>query len=180
MTAGGFLESCDVPAHKVSFELVDLPYCEKSPPRKTDHRFDRHDEIEEAVATIQSQGNKQLALLKCTVRIPPRLKWICGLCRSFKRFGLPVGLSDLLWDTLYPWLPWLWGDHCEKRYTFARRTGPRFRLLDGTGGIGDMVQAIRNGKVLRQGELQVSPKKAKAECFVQPVRGGRREAAHSS
>jgi pseudaminic acid synthase len=100
-SAVDFLESIDVPAHKVaSFELVDLPLIGKmaatGKPLIISTGMATLEEIEEALAAARQAGATQIALLKCTSAYPApaeemNLRTIPELSR---RFGLPVGLSD--------------------------------------------------------------------------------------
>jgi pseudaminic acid synthase len=100
-TAVDFLESLQVPTHKVaSFELVDLPLLRKiastGKPVIMSTGMGTLKEIEEAVRTLRDAGGQQLALLKCTSAYPAppqemNLRTIPDLAR---RFDVPVGLSD--------------------------------------------------------------------------------------
>jgi pseudaminic acid synthase len=100
-SAVDFLESMDVPAHKVaSFELVDLPLIQKmaatGKPLIISTGMATLEEIEEAVGTARVAGATQIALLKCTSAYPAppeemNLRTIPELAR---RFELPAGLSD--------------------------------------------------------------------------------------
>jgi len=100
-TAVDFLESLQVPAHKVaSFELVDLPLLRKiastGKPVIMSTGMATREEIEEAVRTLRDAGTRQLALLKCTSAYPAppediNLRTIPHLAETF---GVPAGLSD--------------------------------------------------------------------------------------
>jgi pseudaminic acid synthase len=100
-SAVDFLESMNVPAHKVaSFELVDLPLIQKMAstrkPLIMSTGMATIEEIEEAVTTARRAGATQIALLKCTSAYPApademNLRTIPELGR---RFDVPVGLSD--------------------------------------------------------------------------------------
>ena len=100
-SAVDFLESIDVPAHKVaSFELVDLPLIGKmaatGKPLIMSTGMATLEEIEEALAAAREAGAMQIALLKCTSAYPApaeemNLRTLPELSR---RFGLLVGLSD--------------------------------------------------------------------------------------
>ena len=100
-SAVDFLESMNVPAHKVaSFELVDLPLIQKmastGKPLIMSTGMATIEEIEEAVTTARRAGATQIALLKCTSAYPApademNLRTIPELGR---RFDVPVGLSD--------------------------------------------------------------------------------------
>lgn len=100
-TSVDFLEKINVPAYKVaSFELIDIPLLKKiartGKPIIMSTGMASLGEIDEAVDTIRSNGNNQLALLKCTSAYPAlpeeaNLKTIPHMAEIFK---LPVGLSD--------------------------------------------------------------------------------------
>jgi N-acetylneuraminate synthase len=100
-TAVDFLESINVPAHKVaSFELVDIPLIQKmartGKPLILSTGMATTEEIEEALTCARATGASQIALLKCTSAYPApaeemNLRTIPEMAR---RFGMPVGLSD--------------------------------------------------------------------------------------
>jgi pseudaminic acid synthase len=100
-TAVDFLEKMGVPAYKVaSFEIVDIPLIKyiasKGKPVILSTGMAALEEIREAVAAAQDEGNSQMALLKCTSAYPAppeemRLRTIPYLAEAF---DLPIGLSD--------------------------------------------------------------------------------------
>ena len=100
-TAVVFLESMDVPAHKVaSFELVDTELLKlvaaTGKPVIMSTGMASFAEIQEAVQTLRAGGCTQVALLKCTSAYPAlpedmNLRTIPDLATSF---GVSVGLSD--------------------------------------------------------------------------------------
>jgi pseudaminic acid synthase len=100
-TAVDFLESMNVPAHKVaSCELVDIPLIQKmartGKPLILSTGMATAEEIEEALDRARSAGATQIALLKCTSAYPApademNLRTIPEMAR---RFNVPVGLSD--------------------------------------------------------------------------------------
>jgi len=104
-----FLEAMQVPAYKIaSFELVDLPLLGRvartRKPILLSIGMATLAEIEEAVQTIRSTGNRQLALLNCTSAYPAaaeqmNLRTVAHLAQTFK---VPVGLSD---HSLQPVVP---------------------------------------------------------------------------
>jgi len=100
-TAVDFLESLNVPCHKVaSFEVVDIPLLKKiaatGKPVILSTGMATLAEIDEAVRTLRDNGTKDLILLKCTSAYPAppeeaNLRTIPHLAESF---GCPAGLSD--------------------------------------------------------------------------------------
>jgi pseudaminic acid synthase len=100
-TAVDFLETLNVPAHKVaSFELVDIPLIQKmartGKPLIVSTGMATADEIEEALQAARGAGATQIALLKCTSAYPapPEEMNLNTIPEMMKRFGVPVGLSD--------------------------------------------------------------------------------------
>lgn len=108
-SAVAFLEAMDVPVHKVaSFENVDLPLLRRiaatGKPVIMSTGMATLAEIDEAVTTLRSAGNQQLALLKCTSSYPSppeamNLRTIPHLAAAFQT---PVGLSDHTLGTTVP------------------------------------------------------------------------------
>jgi len=104
-----FLESLNVPAYKIaSFETVDLPLL-----RRVAHTVKpvimstgmmTLAEIQEAVATLRGNGNKELVLLKCTSAYPapPEEMNLRTLPDLADTFGAVVGISDHTLGTSVP------------------------------------------------------------------------------
>ena len=100
-SAVDFLESLDIPVYKVaSFENVDLPLLRKiartGKPVIMSNGMATLAELDEAVQTLRNEGNRDLAILKCTSAYPAppeemNLKTIPHLAKAF---GVSVGLSD--------------------------------------------------------------------------------------
>lgn len=100
-TAVDFLESIGIEFYKIaSFEVVDIPLIKyvasKGKPIIMSTGMATLVEIEEAIDVIKSQGNKQIALLKCSSAYPAitedmNLKTMVNMAEIF---GVPVGLSD--------------------------------------------------------------------------------------
>jgi N-acetylneuraminate synthase len=100
-TSVDFLEAMDVPAYKIaSFEVVDLSLIRRiaktGKPIIMSTGMATLGEIDEAVQAIHSEGNKQLALLKCTSSYPapPEEMNLRTIPHLAKVFSVPVGLSD--------------------------------------------------------------------------------------
>ena len=100
-TSVDFLEEMGVEFYKIaSFELVDLPLiryvASKGKPMIMSTGMSTLGEIEEAVEAVRSQGNNQLALLRCASAYPAitdqmNLRTMQNMAQVF---GVPVGLSD--------------------------------------------------------------------------------------
>jgi len=99
-TAIEFLETLDVPAHKIaSFELNDLPLVERAArtgkPLIMSTGMASLGDIEAALAVCRDAGNTQIALLRCVSSYPAKPESM-GLA-SFEllsTLGVVVGLSD--------------------------------------------------------------------------------------
>lgn len=100
-TAVDFLEEMGCEAYKIaSFELVDIPLIEytasKGKPMIISCGMGSIGEIEDAVAACRRMGNEQIVLLKCCSEYPAN--WddmhLANIPDMYKRFGVPIGLSD--------------------------------------------------------------------------------------
>ena len=94
-------ESIDVPAYKIaSFEITDIPLIKyaasKDKPIIISTGVGEIEDIELAIATCKSVGNKNIVLLKCTSAYPakPESMNLLTIADMKKRFGMEVGLSD--------------------------------------------------------------------------------------
>lgn len=100
-TSVDFLEQIGMEFYKIaSFELVDLPLisyiASKGKPMILSTGMANQEEITEAIAAIQEQGNCQYALLKCSSAYPAiseqmNLRTIPHMSEIFQ---VPIGLSD--------------------------------------------------------------------------------------
>ena len=95
------LEKIKVQIYKIaSFEIVDLDLikyvAKKQKPIMISTGMASLEEIQDAVNTVQSTGNKKIILLQCTSLYPtkPELVNLNAIRTLEKKFGLPVGLSD--------------------------------------------------------------------------------------
>lgn len=100
-TSVEFLEQMDVPCYKVaSFELVDTgllkTIARTGKPVIMSTGMATLSEIEEAVATLRSEGSGPIALLKCTSSYPspPEEMNLRTIPHMATAFDIPVGLSD--------------------------------------------------------------------------------------
>lgn len=100
-TSVDFLEELGLDFYKIaSFEMVDLPLVEyvasRGKPVILSTGMGTLEEIREAVETVYSTGNHQLALLKCSSAYPadPAGMNLCTIRDLQERFRIPIGLSD--------------------------------------------------------------------------------------
>ncbi len=100
-TAVDFLESLDVPCHKIaSFENTDLPLIRRvartGKPVIISTGMASADEIADAVAAVRAEGNEQLVLLRCVSAYPasPSEANLLSIPDMRERFGCQIGLSD--------------------------------------------------------------------------------------
>ncbi len=101
-TSVDFLEELGLEFYKIaSFELVDIPFLKytasKQKPIIMSTGMGSEEEIKEAIDAIYSEGNTQLAIMKCSSAYPAKveemnLSTILDLKKKFD--GIPVGLSD--------------------------------------------------------------------------------------
>lgn len=154
-TAVDFLESMNVPAHKIaSFENTDLSLLRKvaktGKPIILSTGMATLSEIDEAVNTIQNAGGFQLALLKCTSAYPAppeeiNLRTIPNLADAF---GLPVGLSDHTMETSIPVAAATLGACIiEKHFTLSRSAkGPDSAFSLEPSEFKVMVESVRTAE----------------------------------
>ena len=100
-TAVDFLESLNVPCHKIaSFELVDIPLLKKvastGKPVIMSTGMASLAEIDEAVSALRENGTKDLVLLKCTSSYPapPEEANLLTIPHMAQAFNCLAGLSD--------------------------------------------------------------------------------------
>jgi len=130
-TAVDFLESQDVPVHKVaSFEVIDVPLLERigatGKPVIMSTGMATLEEISLAVRTLHDSGCTDMALLKCTSAYPAEaaeinLRTMPALGETF---GVPFGLSDhTLGGTVAVAAVALGASIVEKHFTLSRKDG---------------------------------------------------------
>lgn len=100
-TSVDFLEELELPFYKVaSFELVDIPLltyiASKKKPIIMSTGMGSVEEIQEAIDAVYSQGNHQLAIMKCSSAYPAKAEEmnLSTITDMKRRFQVPVGLSD--------------------------------------------------------------------------------------
>lgn len=100
-TSVDFLEQFNVPVYKIaSFEITDIPLIEyvasKGKPIIISTGISEIEDIELAIEACKSQGNSQIALLKCTSSYPAPIEEanLIMIEDLAERFGVISGLSD--------------------------------------------------------------------------------------
>jgi N-acetylneuraminate synthase len=154
-TAVDFLETLDVPAHKIaSFEIVDIPLIRKiaatAKPLFISTGMATVEEIDEALSAARSAGADQIALLKCTSAYPARPEDanLRTLPDMAARFGARVGLSDHTLGIAIPVAAVTLGACVvEKHFTLSRATpGPDSAFSLEPDEFRAMVDAIRTAE----------------------------------
>jgi len=174
-SAVDFLETMDIPAHKVaSCELVDIPLIQKMArtgrPLILSTGMATVEEIEEAVQAARSAGATEIALLKCTSAYPAsaeemNLRTISELSR---RFGVPAGLSDHTMGIAVPVAAVALGACIiEKHLTLSRsQRGPDSAFSLEPNEFKAMVDAVRVAeKALGRVQFECSPKEASSRML---------------
>lgn len=108
-SAVDFLEKMDVPAYKIaSLEITDIPLIEytaaKGKPIILSTGIAGEEDIQLAVDACHRQGNRQIAILKCTSAYPTPLEDtnLNTIPLIAEKFKTVVGLSDHTLGTLVP------------------------------------------------------------------------------
>lgn len=174
-TAVDFLESLNVPVHKIaSFELVDLPLLRKvartRKPVIMSTGMATRDEITESLAALRAAGSGPVALLKCTSAYPaaPQEMHLRTLSDMAHHFGVLVGLSDhTMGHTVSVAAVALGACIVEKHFTLSRADpGPDSSFSMEPQEFRTMVEAIRiTEQALGQVNYEVSEKEAKSRVF---------------
>lgn len=167
-TAVDFLESCQVPAHKVaSFELTDLPLLRiigrTGKPVIASTGMATKDEISEAVSTLTESGCEQLALLKCTSAYPAEASDLnlTLIPQMQADFGLPVGYSDHTIGTTAAVAAVALGACVIEKHVQADRVtdSPDAAFSAAVSEMGQFVSAVREAHAMR-GHAQYGPSAA--------------------
>ena len=187
-TAVDFLETMNVPAHKIaSFEVVDLPLLRRiaqtGKPLIMSTGMATQDEVKEAVDTIRAAGGSQLALLKCTSAYPapPEEMHLRTIPHMAETFHVPVGLSDHTMETAVPAAAVALGACIiEKHFTLTRaQPGPDSAFSLEPHEFKVMVEAVRGvEKALGNVHYGANEQESKSRVFrrslfvVEDVRAG--------
>jgi N-acetylneuraminate synthase/N,N'-diacetyllegionaminate synthase len=147
------LETINVPAYKwASFEIVDLPLLQyvssKGKPIFLSTGLSKLGEIEEAIDTIISTGNKNIVLLHCVSLYPSEVKLVNLRAMDTLRqaFNTPVGFSDHTLGLTIPIAAAARGASViEKHFTISRKLkGPDHRFSLEPKELKEMIKSIRD------------------------------------
>lgn len=130
-TAVDFLESLNVPAYKIaSFEITDIPLiryvAEKGKPVIISTGIANDEDIRLALEACRSEGNYDVALLKCTSSYPAPLEEAnMIMVRDMAlRYGVVTGLSDHTMGSTAPVVATCFGARIiEKHFILNRSIG---------------------------------------------------------
>ncbi len=174
-TAVDFLESMDVPVHKIaSFELVDIPLLKMvaatGKPVIMSTGMGTLDEIQEALDTLKHASSGPVALLKCTSAYPadPAEMHLLTIQDMGKRFGVPVGLSDHTMGHVVPVAAVALGACIVEKHFILDRSqgGPDSSFSMTPEEFRAMTDAIRmTEKALGRVNYQVSEKESGSRAF---------------
>lgn len=151
-TSVDFLAKMKVPAYKIaSFELVDIPLIRKvarlGKPVIMSTGMATLGEIKNAVNAVKAEGNRQIALLKCTSEYPadPSDMNLRTIPDMAKKFGTVVGLSDhTLGLASSVAAVSLGACIIEKHLTLSRKdTGPDSSFSLEPGELAELVREVR-------------------------------------
>lgn len=145
------LDKINVPAFKIaSGDLTDLPLikyiAKKGKPIILSVGLGSLKEIREALDTIYSAGNKDVAILHCVVNYPTKPKDVnLNTMKTLKQFNIPVGFSDHTMEISIPIAAVALGASIiEKHFTTDRKLkGPDHIYALEPKELRDMIKGIR-------------------------------------
>lgn len=174
-TSVEFLEEMGVPAYKIaSPEIIDLPLITRvaltGKPIIMSTGMATLAEIDEAVRTIRTAGNTQIALLKCTSAYPapPQEMNLRTIPHLAQAFDVPVGLSDHSMGVTVPVASVALGACIiEKHLTLSRKvSGPDSVFSLEPAEFKEMVEAVRVAeRALGRVSYEVTPQEENTRVF---------------
>lgn len=156
-TAVDFLEDLNVPAYKIaSFEIQDIPLIKyaasKGKPIIISTGIATEEDIQLAVDTCKSVGNKDIVLLKCTSAYPAPLELAnLNTIKDIKnRFNVEVGFSDHTYGYLAPAIATALGAKIIEKHFILDKSigGPDADFSLNPQEFSEMVQAVRDTEKL--------------------------------
>ena len=175
ITAVDFLESLNNPIYKIaSFEITDIPLIKyiasKGKPIILSTGIADLNDIELAISTIRSQGNNQIALLKCTSSYPAPIEEANLLTiQDFKnRFDVIPGLSDHTLGILSPVIATCMGAKIIEKHFILNKSigGPDASFSLDESEFKEMVLAVRDAeKTIGEVNYNLTKKQKKGKTF---------------
>lgn len=170
-----FLESLDVPAHKIaSFELVDTELLRQvaatGKPVILSTGMASLAEIDEAVRCLRMAGCRELALLKCTSAYPapPEEMDLRTIPHLAEAFAVPAGLSDHTLGSAVPVAAVVLGACIVEKHLTLRRSdgGPDAAFSMEPEEFRAMIEAIRTAeRALGRVSYEVSERELASRMF---------------
>lgn len=167
LASADLLERLDVPALKIaSTDTTNLPFLEevarKGRPILLSTGMCSLGEVEEAVFTVWSTGNRNLVLLQCTAQYPTPLAEVNlkAISTMEMAFGCPVGFSDHTPGLgAAPWAVAVGACLIEKHFTLSRNLpGPDHAASLEPAELRELVRTIRDVETaLGDGVKRVMP-----------------------
>ncbi len=174
-TAVDFLEGLNVPAYKIaSFEITDIPLiryvASKGKPVIISTGIATHEDIERALEACRSEGNHDIALLKCTSSYPaPIAEANMVMVRDMReRFGVITGLSDHTIGITVPVVATCFGARIIEKHFILDRSigGPDATFSMNEEEFSLMVKAVREAeKAIGTVDYTLTEKQRKGRDF---------------
>jgi pseudaminic acid synthase len=174
-TAVDFLENLKVPAYKIaSFEITDIPLIEyvasKGKPIIISTGIAEIEDIELAIAACHKQGNKDIAILKCTSSYPAPIEEanMVMIKDIAERYNVISGLSDHTIGSTVPIVATCFGAKIiEKHFILDRAIGgPDASFSMNEEEFTAMVKAVREAeKAIGIVDYTLTEKQVKGKDF---------------
>lgn len=174
-TAVDFLEGLNTPAYKIaSFEITDIPLIEyvatKGKPVIISTGIATDEDIELALDACYRNGNRQVALLKCTSSYPAPIKEanMIMVKDMAERFGVITGLSDHTIGCTVPVVATCFGARIIEKHFILDRSigGPDASFSMTEEEFSQMVKEVREAeKAIGKVDYSLTEKQIKGRDF---------------
>ena len=154
-TAVDFLEGLNTPAYKIaSFEITDIPLIEyiaaKCKPVIISTGIATDEDIDLALDACYRNGNRQVALLKCTSSYPAPIEEanMIMVKDMAERFGVITGLSDHTMGSTVPVVATCFGAKIIEKHFILDRSigGPDASFSMNESEFAEMVKSVREAE----------------------------------
>lgn len=174
-TAVDFLEDLNTPAYKIaSFEITDIPLIEyvaaKGKPVIISTGIATDEDIELALDACYRNGNRQVALLKCTSSYPAPIEEanMIMVKDMAERFGVITGLSDHTMGSTVPVVATCFGAKIIEKHFILDRSigGPDASFSMNEEEFAQMVKVVREAeKAIGKVDYSLTEKQLKGRDF---------------